>query len=948
MNFSRKGTAQKAKDIKSTGKRLSTKTGVSIFRIIIVSLVALIIIGCFAGYGAIKAIIDKAPEIGDIGLTPTGYKTTIYDIDGNEMDALVGAEANRIYVGIEDIPQVVQDAFVAIEDERFYEHNGIDIRGIFRAFFQGLSNGGDFNQGASTITQQLIKNQVFGGGNESSFLVKLERKIQEQYLAIKLESLGEKAEMKKEILERYLNTINCGQGTYGVQTASKRYFNKDVSELTLSEAAVLAVITNRPVYYNPITYPEDNASRRLRCLDKMLELGYCTQEEYDEAIADTDAVYERIQAVNEEYDDTSYNSYFVDAVIDQALEDLVAIGYTQSEASNLLYTGGLSIYTTQDTQIQNIVDEVYSDESFFPTIGVHAYYELKYALSVEYPDGTTTHYQTNHLADYFKDDSSFNVLFVDKEAMQAKIDEFKASVYNPETDVLLGEKVTMTIQPQSSFVVMDQHTGYVSALVGGVGEKEGNRTLNRATTTPRQPGSTFKIVSTYLPALDTSGLTLASTFDDERFYYPGTTTEVKNYDTSRFKGLTTIREAIEQSMNVVAVKTLEVVSPQVGYDYLLKLGFTTLVDNNGSGSSDIVYPLALGGITKGVTNLELTAAYSAIANNGTYIEPTLYTKIVDHNGNVLIDKTNPKSEQVMKESTAWLLTSAMKDVVTRGTGKLSKFTSINMPVAGKTGTTSKNLDTWFAGYTPYYTASIWSGYDNNNLSQTDKSYHKIVWREIMERIHKEKNLETKDFDRPDSIVTAAICTKSGKLAVDGLCNEALGGSTVKTEYFAKGTIPTEKCDVHVKVKVCKESGLLANEFCPEDEVEEIVYLSKEKETTTTDDTKYILPTKECDIHNEDNTGSFLEDFLDNLFNPDGNNPEDGDSEYPTIPDGNNGDTGNESGDNNSGGGYNPIPTVPPTTNEPGDNDSSGDATTPEQPTSPPEASDDEGNGYGDY
>lgn len=466
MNFSRKGTAQKEKDIKSTGKRLSTKTGVSIFRIIIVSLVALIIIGCFAGYGAIKAIIDKAPDIGDIGLTPTGYKTTIYDIDGNEMDALIGAEANRIYVQIEDIPQVVQDAFVAIEDERFYEHNGIDIRGIFRTFFQGLSNGGDFNQGASTITQQLIKNQVFGGGNESSFLVKLERKIQEQYLAIKLESLGEKSEMKKEILVRYLNTINCGQGTYGVQTASNRYFNKDVSELTLSEAAVLAVITNRPVYYNPITYPEDNAKRRLRCLDKMLELGYCTQEEYDEAIADTDAVYERIQAVNEEYDDDSYNSYFVDAVIDQALEDLVSIGYTQSEASNLLYTGGLSIYSTQDTQIQDIVDDVYSDESFFPTIGVNAYYELKYALSVEYPDGTTTHYQTNHLADYFKDDSSFNVLFVDKEAMQAKIDEFKASVYNPETDVLLGEKVTMTIQPQSSFVVMDQHTGYVSALVG--------------------------------------------------------------------------------------------------------------------------------------------------------------------------------------------------------------------------------------------------------------------------------------------------------------------------------------------------------------------------------------------------------------------------------------------------------------------------------------------------
>lgn len=974
MNFSRKGTAQKEKDIKSTGKRLSTKTGVSIFRIIIVSLVALIIIGCFAGYGAIKGIIDKAPDISDIGLTPTGYKTTIYDIDGNEMDALVGAEANRIYVQIEDIPQVVQDAFVAIEDERFYEHNGIDIRGIFRAFFQGLSNGGDFNQGASTITQQLIKNQVFGGGNESNFLVKLERKIQEQYLAIKLESLGEKTIMKKEILERYLNTINCGQGTFGVQTASKRYFNKDVSDLTLSEAAVLAVITNRPVYYNPINFPEDNAARRLRCLDKMLEHGYCTQEEYDEAIADTDAVYERIQAVNEEYGEESYNSYFVDAIINQALEDLVSIGYTQSEASNLLYTGGLSIYSTQDTQIQNIVDEVYSDESFFPTIGVNAYYELTYALSVEYPDGTITHYQTNHLADYFKDDSSFSTLFVDKEAMQAKIDEFKASVYDPETDILHGEKVSMTIQPQSSFVVIDQATGYVSALIGGRGEKNENRSLNRATSSPRQPGSTFKILSTYLPALDTSGLTLATTFDDDKFYYPGSTTEVKNYDTSRYKGLTTIREAIAQSMNIIAVKTLEAVTPQVGYDYLLKLGFTTLVDNNdGSGNSDIVYPLALGGITNGVTNLELTAAYAAIANGGTYKKPTLYTKIVDHNGNVLIDKTNPESEQVMKESTAWLLTNAMKDVVTSGTGKLCKFTSINMPVAGKTGTTSKNLDTWFAGYTPYYTASIWSGFDNNNLSQTEKSYHKIVWREIMERIHKEKNLETKDFERPDSIITASICTKSGKLAVDGLCNVALGGSTVKTEYFAKGTIPTEKCDVHVKVKICKESGLIANEFCPEDEVEEIVYLNKGQEVTTTDDTKYLPPTKECTIHNENNTGTTEEELPEDFLPPDVDDSDNIDSIFPNIPGINNGNTNNgntnngntnngntnngkpnngSGNNNNPGGGTIVIPTIPPASDESDEddtNDSTGNNTTPEQPNTPVETPDEGyGDGYDDY
>lgn len=928
MNFSRKGTAQKEKDVRSTSKRLSTKTGVSIFRIFIVSLVAIVIIGCFAAYGAIKAIIDKAPSIDQIDFNHAGYKSTIYDVNGNEIDSLIGKESNRVYVNIDDIPQVVQDAFVAIEDERFYEHNGIDVRGIFRAFFKGLSNG-NFNQGASTITQQLIKNQVFDGGNESNFFVKLERKIQEQYLAVKIESTNEKSKVKKVILERYLNTINCGSGTFGVQTASKRYFNKDVSELTLSEAAVLAVITNRPVYYNPITYPKDNADRRLRCLDKMLELGYCTQAEYDEAIADTDAVYERIQAVNEEYDDSGYNSYFVDALIDEVLEDLVDKGYSQIEASNLLYTGGLDIYTTQDTQIQNIVDEAYSDESLFPAIGVNAYYELKYALSVQYPDGSEVHYQTSDLENYYKDDSSFTTLFVDKEAMQAKIDEFKASVYNPDTDTLLGEKTSMTIQPQSSFVVMDQHTGYVAALIGGLGEKNGNRTLNRATDAIRQPGSTFKILSTYLPALDTAGLTLATTFDDSKYYYPGSQTEVKNYDTNRYKGLTTIREAITQSMNIMAVKTLEVVTPQVGYDYLLKLGFTTLVDNNdGSGSSDIVYPLALGGITNGVSNMELTAAYAAIANGGTYIKPTLYTKIM-RGDEVIIDKTKPHSEQVMKESTAWLLTSAMKDVVTSGTGKLCKFTNINMPVAGKTGTTSKYLDTWFAGYTPYYTATIWSGYDNNNLSQTDRNYHKVVWRTIMERIHQEKDLETKDFEKPDSIVSYTICTKSGKLAVDGLCNHALGGSTVKTEYFAKGTIPTEKCDVHKSVRICKESGLLATEFCPEDEVEEVVYLDKE-ETATTDDTKYLIPAKECNIHDKHSSENVEEETPEDVLPPDSNENNAGDvtdipgTDIDTAPDNGN-DT--DSGDDTI--------TVPPTTPPASDNTETDDpAEPPEEPETP--------------
>jgi len=882
MNFSRKGTAQKEKDIKSTSKRLSTKTGVSVFRIVIVTFVAIIIIGGFAAYGAVKAIIDKAPPIADAPLTPTNYKTTIYDYEGKEMDTLSGKESNRIYVSLDDIPKHVQNAFVAIEDSRFYEHNGIDVHGIFRAFFTGLKRH-DFSEGASTITQQLIKNQVLGGGNEKDFIPKLERKIQEQYLAVKLESLGEKEYMKKEILERYLNTINCGATTYGVQTASKRYFNKDVKDLTLSEAGVLAVITNSPMYFNPIKYPEDNKKRRQKCLNKMLEQGYCTQAEYDEAMADTDAVYERIQAVDSEYQNTtSYNSYFVDALIDEVLTDLVDAGYSQSEATTLLYSGGLNIYTTQDSQIQKIVDEAYQDPSLFPAIGKDSYYELTYALSIVNNDNEETHYHTNDLQEFYRNDRSFNVYFDDKAAMQAKIDAFKASVYHPENgDKISGENVSMIIQPQSSFVIMDQKTGYVLALIGGRGEKNGDRTLNRATDLKavRQPGSTFKILSTYLPALDTAGLTLATTFDDAKYYYPGTNKEVKNYDTSHYKGLTTIRKAIEQSMNIVAVKTLEEVTPQVGYDYLLKLGFTTLADNNdGSGYSDITYPLALGGLTHGVTNLQLTAAYAAIANNGTYNKPTLYTKILDNKGRVLIDKTKLHSEQVMKESTAWLLTNAMLDVVNKGTGRLCKFKTINMPVAGKTGTTSSVNDLWFSGFTPYYTASVWSGFDYAK-SQTEKSYHKNLWRTIMERIHKEKDLKTKEFSKPESIVTATICTKSGKRAVTGLCNHAVGGSTVKTEYFAKGTEPseTETCDVHKSVKICKVSGKLATDFCPEEDVEELVYLDKE-ETSPTEDSRYLIPTKECDIHDKNTVPTPPEDDPENpdtsdVVNPPTNTPD---------------------------------------------------------------------------
>ena len=842
MNFSKKGTVKKQQQIKSTSIRVTSKIGVSLFRVLLVSLVFVVIVGAFAGFGILKGLADSAPSIDQINVVPTGYTTNIYDKDGNVIESLIGAGANRVYVTIDEIPEVVRNSFISIEDERFYEHDGIDVKGIFRSIFSGLTKG-NFDGGASTLTQQLIKNQVFDGGAEDNFTDKFIRKVQEQYLAIQLEDKLE----KDMILEYYLNTINLGAGTYGVQTASRRYFNKDVSELNMSEAAVIASIAQSPTNMNPITYPDNNAGRRAAVLDNMKNQGLCTDKGYAKAIDDD--VYARIQSVNEELDVASYYSYFVDELIEQVLADMQEEkGYTYTQASNALYSGGLNIYTTQDSKIQGIVDDVYSSEEYFPEVGTTSFWELTYNLSIEKKDGTTIHYHTNDLEKFFESDPTFTTHYSNKEDAEERVAKFKSSKM-AKSDVLLGENTSLIIQPQSSMVIMDQTNGQVVALVGGRGEKLGNRTLNRATNTARQPGSTFKILSTYLPALDSLGMTLTTVIDDAAYKYPETDKFVNNWNGENYEGFTPLRKAIYNSMNIVTVKTLAEVTPQIGFDYLTKLGFSTLVDSRttdtGKVYSDINLSMALGGITDGVTNLELTAAYAAIANNGVYTQPSFYTKILDHDGKVLL-KNEPTTRQVMKESTAYLLTSAMEDVVTKGTGTSVQFPNISMSIAGKTGTTSDNNDLWFAGFTPYYTASIWSGYDNN-FSQTNKSYHKIIWRDIMERIHTEYDLESVPFTKPDSIVTAKICTKSGKLAVDGLCDQYIGGSTVKTEYFAKGTVPTEKCDIHVKVTICKDSHEIATDYCPKKSLEEVVYLIK-KETSPTHDTPNILPTKTCHIH----------------------------------------------------------------------------------------------------
>ncbi|MBE5895185.1 MAG: PBP1A family penicillin-binding protein [Lachnospiraceae bacterium] len=813
MNYSRKGVRKKQRELNSKGNKIKKMFGINFLKALLICFISVCIIGLCLGIGMFKGILNTAPDISTIDVTPSGFATTLYDCEGHEMTKLVAADSNRTYVTMDKIPQDLADAFVAIEDARFYEHNGIDIQGILRAFALGIQEG-EFSQGASTITQQLIKNNVFDNWmGESSFMESLRRKIQEQYLALELEKIM----TKEEILELYMNSINLGQNTLGVQAASLRYFNKPVYELNLSECAVIAGITQNPSYYNPITHPENNAEKREIVLQYMYEQGYITAEEHAEALADD--VYARIQQTNTQIANDSVYSYFVDEVIETAAEDLteklVSEGYTESQAStmayNLLYSGGLSIYTTQDPQIQAICDEIYSDESYFPE---NTKWYLNYQLSIQHANGEVENHSTEMFRSYYQQfDSSFNLIYLSQDEAYAAIEAYLDAVM-VEGDEILAENITLTPQPQVSLTIQDNATGHVVAIIGGRGTKESSRSLNRATNTLRQPGSTFKILSTYAPALDSAGLTLASVYIDAPFNYNNGRPVSNWYSAASYKGICSIRYGIEQSLNIVAVKTLTQITPQLGYDYLINFGFTTLVDrrveSDGTISSDILQPLALGGITDGITNLELNAAYATIANGGVYLEPILYTKIVDHDGNVLIDMTQEQeSRRVIKETTAFLLTDAMVDVVTRGTGGAVNFGG--MPIAGKTGTTTASRDLWFSGFTPYYTATTWTGFDNNISMDPEgsatKNLSKTLWRAVMSRIH--ENLEPQSFNIPGGITTCTICSRSGKLPVAGLCDAHL-----RTEYFADGTVPTETCDVHYSGMVCLYSGLCANPRCP--------------------------------------------------------------------------------------------------------------------------------------
>ena len=777
-----------------------------------------------------KTQIDKLPDISRVNISPSGFQTKVVDSNGKVLTTLAAKGANRDYEPLSKIPKDLQHAFIAIEDARFYQHNGVDLRGIIRAAFSGLANGGHFSQGASTITQQLLKNNFFSTWtDENTFKDKLDRKIQEQYLAVQLE----KVTSKEEILENYLNTINLGQNTLGVEAASQRYFNKNVSDLNLSECAVIAGITQNPTRYNPITHPKNNAVRRETVLKNMLDQGYITEKEYQTAMDDD--VYSRIATVNADHGDTA-TSYFIDALTDQVVGDMMKeLGISQTEAYMKLYTGGLTIHATQNARIQKIVDSEINRKSNYAD---GTKYSMSFSLTVEKDNGTTKNYSEQTMLKYYrKHDENYTLNFNTKKEAEKAYEAYKKQMTADGKVPSGGENVTYTIQPQAAMTIIDQRTGQVKAISGGRGKKTGSRTLNRATDITRQPGSTFKILAAFAPAIDAGGMTLASVEDDAPMTYQNGK-ELKNYK-NRYRGFTTIREAITNSINVVTVKTLTDIGTGLGYQYVKDFGITTLEEGDNNQA------LALGGLTKGVKNIELTAAYATIANGGYYRRPVFYTTVEDKAGKIILNTTNDKGHRVLKKSTAWLLTSAMKDVMTKGTGVKADFSG--MTLAGKSGTTTKNRDTLFAGYSPYYTCVIWGGYDDNS-PQDETGYSKTIWKAVMQRVHKSK--KNFDFERPAGIVTAAVCKKSGKLPEENVCDNDPRGNMVYTEFFTTETVPTETCDHHVKLSICKASGLPAGDFCPKSDIEDKVFITGG--SMGTDDEKYMISAEDtkriCDVH----------------------------------------------------------------------------------------------------
>lgn len=777
---------------KSTGRRVAGAIAKVIGTLLLIGICTGAIVACYAVVYVQTVIMPQANQtVSLLNMFDVSLSSMMYYTDketGEQVEMLTLRETeDRVWVPYDQIPQNLINATIAIEDKRFYKHQGVDwlrtANGVLLMF-----TGGDI-QGGSTLTQQLIKNRT--GNNE----VTVQRKVLEIFTALEFE----KSHSKEEILEWYLNYIYLGDNCNGVYTASMNYFGKEPMDLTLAECASLISITNGPTLYNPYRNPEKNLERRDKVLYQMLEQEMISQEEYDEAIAEPLNLQRDTGTVREQEIFTWYEDQVINDVINDLMEQS---GISQKAASDLLYHGGLRIETCFDPDVQAYVDAVYNDRSSL-------------------------------------------VL-----------------------DSATGQEI------QSAITIIDNSTGNVVAMAGGIGEKERSRIWNRATDTIRPPGSSIKPLAVYAPALDMGRITPATVFDDTPIDLNGSAWPSNSY--SGYRGLTTVYEALQNSVNTIAVKTLrDCVTPSASFQFLVdKFGISTdhlvasRVRSDGKVDTDIdLAPLGLGGLTDGVSTYEMAAAYATFPNNGVYRTPRTYVRVtaVDTDGNetLLLDNTSD-SKVVLEESTVYYMNTMLQSVIKNGTGHDANFSG--MTIAGKTGTTTSNKDKWFVGYSPYYTAAVWVGYDQQERIANTGYLAAQMWRKVMEPLH--SGLEDQPFQTPGNLVSVTICKDSGLLATEA-CKLDPRGNRTMSMTFVSGDQPTQYCTVHKTVEVCTDSPIegvsglyhLASEFCPEESVTTISLLDyeriRETASAAASDDAYLLSAMEarengglCDVHTE--------------------------------------------------------------------------------------------------
>lgn len=830
-------------------------------KIILIFMLIAIVVGTGIVVGAIYGEIGEEFEITVEELAAPASNSIIYDTEGNILAELNGEE-NRKNITLDEMSPYLANAYIAIEDERFETHKGVDILRTGKAIVTFITNGGSSSFGGSTITQQLVKNITKEDDDEG--IAGVTRKIKEWAKAYQIERLLS----KNQILELYLNTIFVGGKNYcGVETGSYYYFNKSAKDLSLVECAFMAGINSGPNSYNPYgtkAYGTDeNKTNKINnkvkvVLNKMLELGYISQEEHDSAVKE---VNEQGVTFNKGEKTTNY-SYHTDALINQVIKDLMEEkDLSKAAAQNYLETQGLKIYSTQSLTAQKALEEAMAN-----------------AKRVNSSD---------------------------------KVDENGNA-----------------IKTQAASVIIDNKTGYVVACVGGLGEKTA-RGLNRATQSLRQPGSTIKPISDVIPGLEERIITAATLYNDNYTVFPIEGSKdvytPKNYN--KFRGIISVRQAIETSQNIPFVKIMRELTPAKSMEYLEKMGITTL-----NHEKDGLAAMSIGGLTDGISPLEMAAAYATIANDGIYIEPTFYTEVKDSNNNVVLS-AKQETRRAFSEATAYIAKDILTEPVEGSEGTAKKCAIKGMDVAAKTGTSSGDKDRWLCGFTNYYTGAVWYGFDDPEfVPSTGISPAVLVWASSMTKIH--EGLETSRFKAPSNIVTATICRDSGKLASDTCTN-------TYTEIFEKGTVP-QSCEGHSEYTICSETGLLANEYCTKTTTIHKTYLIEKEKlglwTTESNNQENEIPNTYCELHTKpEETVKPKEDpeeepdkddptiDTEKPSAGDTNKPEDEEKKDPdTNTDNSNKEDSNKENDGAIGGSGDEIPPIEETENP------SGEQTTPKE------------------